>query len=79
MFIIIRFDNFAESHAGWSIPESHRPTFIHYDRDIAENELLRLQAKFPDDEFFLFKSVSRAVKAESGDIFAFNLEEITFS
>jgi hypothetical protein len=44
------------------IPHRARPSFIHDDKDKAENELLRLQAKHPGAQFVLFESAAKAVR-----------------
>lgn len=48
--------------AGAIIPTPDKPKFLHSDLDKAQNELLRLQSHFPDEEFLLFQSVCEAVK-----------------
>jgi len=42
------------------IPEGSRPTYLHDDKDKAESELLRLQARNPAHYFTLFESVATA-------------------
>ena len=48
--------------AGAIIPTPDKPKFLHSDFDKAQNELLRLQSHFPDEEFLLFQSICEAVK-----------------
>lgn len=36
----------------------YRPKFVHEDKKSAENEILRLQQKYPNGKFFLFESVA---------------------
>ena len=43
------------------IPKTRRPTVVYHDKNVAENELLRLQGKYSDCEYVLFESVAQAV------------------
>jgi hypothetical protein len=42
------------------ISKRQAPTFLHFDRDRAVQELFRLKSKYPDIEFHLLESVGTA-------------------
>lgn len=50
--------------AGWicghKLPQNCRPSFIHFEKELAEDELLRLQALHPNGDFYLFETVAFA-------------------
>jgi len=73
MFIIIDVSDcselFANRPGGEWIPPESRPTFIHWDGDAAETELLRLQKKHPARDFILFQAIQNAVPIFGTDHF----------
>ena len=40
------------------IHERHRPSFVHYSEESAENEIIRLKNVAPDQHFVIFEAVS---------------------
>jgi hypothetical protein len=48
------------------IPSKRRPSKIYCDKDIAENELLRLKQNYEYGEFVLFEAVEIAVAQVTG-------------
>ncbi len=48
------------------IPQRKRPTYIHWDEDEAEKELLRLKKKSPQGDFVLFKAISHSRRLPDG-------------
>lgn len=59
------------THEAWTPHHSQlhphdRPKYIHFDRDEAEKELLRLAKEYQGDDFILFESVATAVPQASG-------------
>jgi hypothetical protein len=51
------------------LPQRKRPRYIHWYRDNAEKELLRLKKDFPDGDFVLFKAVAHTRKLPDGKSF----------
>ncbi len=62
-WIIVKSDDWEESRIRGSmterIPERSRPTCVHYSKDKAESELLRLEANY-GRRFVLFESIAYA-------------------
>lgn len=52
---------FGEFGEDCRIPERQRPTFVHYDKEEAEKELLRLASTY-HGEFVLFEAVARTTR-----------------
>jgi hypothetical protein len=48
--------NISHSH----LDPNDRPSYIHYSREAAEEELIRIKKKNPSDEFMLFESTKIA-------------------
>jgi hypothetical protein len=64
-FLIVNLTKLEPVEMAWcsgelGIPERHRPTRIHEQREPAEKELVRLAKAFPDQKFFLFQCVATA-------------------
>lgn len=59
-YVIINFNDipFKDWPRGDKIPEHVRPTWLHYDKELAERELRRLKQKYPDGDFVLFESIA---------------------
>jgi hypothetical protein len=55
MFLILNTDGIGEGGAG--IFRHHRPSRIHYSKEKAREELIRLKKKCPDSGFMLFQAV----------------------
>ena len=47
-----------------TIPIQHRPKWVHASKELAEDELLRLQQNNPHDDFVLFEAVATTRKVD---------------
>lgn len=54
---------------GMNIPQHMQPTYLHTEREAAEMELVRLQAKIPAGQFVLFASVAEMRPVSVGEAF----------
>lgn len=61
-------------YLGMTLPDYRRPSYIHYYKREAEEELLRLQKRYPEQEFVLFESIAYCKSVGIGE--EFNLDEI---
>lgn len=56
-FLIVDVAAFYQSVSGYSIlPEQKRPSYVFYEKWLAQQELLRLQKEIPGGEFILFEA-----------------------
>ncbi len=58
-WVIINVDYLPEYRDGFLIPDVRQPSFIHLNKDRAEEELLRLKKTLPG-KFVLFEAVATA-------------------
>ncbi len=52
---------------GDEIPGEFRPTYLHFEREEAERECLRLAKRYPGGEFHLFEAIAKAEPARSDE------------
>lgn len=60
MWLIVNLSRTCEAGVDYGIAERGRPTTIYDDKERAERRLMRLEAKYPGNEFALFEMVAKA-------------------
>jgi hypothetical protein len=68
----VEMKNIEKPYDGAFIPTLDRPSFLHTDLDKAKDELLRMQANFPTEEFILFQSRFEAIKINGSKHYKIN-------
>ena len=79
LFIIVNTSRSVESDDFWRtrpgmrdgsvmvLTENGKPSRIYDDEEAAQRDLVRLKCRYPDDDFFLFQTVSTAVVRTTPD------------
>ncbi|QOX79814.1 hypothetical protein FY034_13025 [Trichlorobacter lovleyi] len=77
-WMIVNIDDAVDAWGGEKIPEKQAPRFMHPTKELAEQELLRLGAKYPDTDFVLLESVARVRRVTNVVCSVEPIDEIPF-
>lgn len=77
-WMVVNVSDSFDAVGGEKIPQSQAPRFLHPTKELAEQELLRLGAKYPDTDFVLLESVARVRRVTNVVCSVEPIDEIPF-